>query len=88
MRVTEIAPGVYRLPVQIVNVYFIGKPGGEWTLIDAGMPGSAAKIRAAAASLYGPRKAPQAIVLTHGHFDHVGALPALADEWNGSGLRA
>lgn len=66
----------------IVNVVFYGSPGGPWVLIDAGMPyTAAAKIRLAAARRFGPGSRPEAIILTHGHFDHVGALPALADEW-------
>ena len=66
----------------IVNVVFYGAPGGPWVLIDAGMPfTAAAKIRLAASRRYGPGSRPEAIILTHGHFDHVGALPALADEW-------
>jgi len=66
----------------IVNVVFYGAPGGPWVLIDAGMPPAAAhKIRLAAGRRFGHGSRPEAIILTHGHFDHVGALPQLADEW-------
>ncbi len=75
------APNVYRLLTMMVNVYFIKDEAGGWTLVDAGLPGYAESIRAAARSLFGDTP-PSAIVLTHGHFDHVGALPALADSWS------
>jgi glyoxylase-like metal-dependent hydrolase (beta-lactamase superfamily II) len=70
---------------RIVNLYFVGEPGagdGEWVLVDAGMPGSAAAIAAAAAERFGENARPSAIVLTHCHFDHVGALETLARRWD------
>jgi len=78
---SEITSDVWCLPVQIVNVIFIGHSNREWTLIDAGMPRSAGMIIEAAEELYGEGTRPRAIVLTHGHFDHVGAITELIRHW-------
>ena len=78
----ELVPGVACLPLSIENVYFVGAPGQPWTLVDTGMPGSAGRIRAAAAERYGENARPQAILLTHGHTDHAGSAAALAEAWN------
>ena len=78
-----VAAGVTQLRIQrFVNVYFVdtGTPG-EWVLIDAGLPGSARTIGAAAAELYGEDSRPEAILLTHGHLDHVGSAKELAIRW-------
>ncbi len=78
----EIAPNVAVLPLSIENVYFVGAPGRPWVLVDAGTPGNAARIQAAARARFGPNARPEAILLTHGHTDHVGSAPALSDAWN------
>ena len=75
-----VAPGVAGLRVMMVNVYAVRHDTG-WTLIDAGLYGSAGHIRRWAAEHFG-NTPPDAIILTHAHFDHVGALDELVNEWN------
>ena len=78
-----LAAGVTQLRIQrFVNVYFIetGTPH-EWVLVDTGLPGSAKTIIAAANDLFHAGARPEAILLTHGHFDHLGSAWELADYW-------
>ena len=69
----------------MVNLYFVGPPDAgdrQWVLVDAGMPGSADQIIRAAEARFGHGSRPSAIILTHGHFDHVGAVETLARRWD------
>ena len=80
-----VTPDLAYLRVMIVNVLFHGAPGAgdrSWVLIDAGLKGSADAIARAAEERFGAGARPSAIVLTHGHFDHVGALRELAQRWD------
>ncbi len=79
--ITRIAPDVGWLPISFVNVYFVGRPGGPWVLIDAGLPGRAKQIFEAAEARFGAGAKPEAIILTHGHFDHAGSALKLAERW-------
>jgi glyoxylase-like metal-dependent hydrolase (beta-lactamase superfamily II) len=73
---------IYYYTNQIVNVVFVGKPNSEeWVLIDAGMPKSGKELLEIAEIRYGKGNKPSAILLTHGHFDHVGGLVELLEHW-------
>lgn len=85
----EVLPDVFYYTNQIVNVIFIGHAKSPaWTLIDAGMPKSGHNIIAAAEERFGKDVKPQAIILTHGHFDHVGSIVALLEKWPGVSVYA
>lgn len=79
-----VADVAYR-QLAIVNVVFVGFENagdGNWVLVDAGIPGSAEAIRSAARARFGGSGRPACIIMTHGHFDHVGVLETLANEWD------
>jgi glyoxylase-like metal-dependent hydrolase (beta-lactamase superfamily II) len=81
----QIAPDLAYIRALIANVIYYGRPGAGdrgWVLIDAGVGAAKGAIRLAAAERFGRDSRPAAIVLTHGHFDHVGALEELAAEWD------
>ncbi|MEY2527816.1 MAG: hypothetical protein QOE73_2587 [Verrucomicrobiota bacterium] len=80
--ITRIAPDVGWLPISFANVYFIGRPGGKWIVVDSGLPGRARDIMEAAEARFGTGSRPDAIVLTHGHTDHVGSALTLAKNWD------
>lgn len=78
----EVTEDVYYYTDQIANVIFVGKPkSNDWVLIDAGLPYGGNKIRKIAEKRFGEGSKPKAIILTHGHFDHVGGLIDLVKEW-------
>lgn len=78
----EIAPDIAWQRLAIVNVVYIGTPGSpDWILVDAGIPGTKRFIQNAVDDRFGEGARPAAIVMTHGHFDHVGVLKDLAEDW-------
>lgn len=84
-RTIEIAPDIAYRRLLLVNVVMVGQPGAgdrNWVLIDAGLPGTAPLIVGAASERFGAGARPAAIIMTHGHFDHVGALKDLVERWD------
>lgn len=79
----DVAPYIWGTKDVFVNMYIVQNPETkEWVLIDTGLKSSAAKIKKVVAKLFGEDSKPAAILLTHGHFDHVGSLKKLAEEWD------
>jgi glyoxylase-like metal-dependent hydrolase (beta-lactamase superfamily II) len=78
----EVAPDLAYQRLGIVNVAYVGAPGGEWVVIDTGIIGTKVFMTKAIEERFGKDAKPAAIVMTHAHFDHRGNLKALAEEWD------
>lgn len=81
----EFAIDIYGYCIQFVNICYIGNPTSkdkDWFLVDAGMPQSADEIIRVAKERFGAFTKPKCILLTHGHFDHVGAIESLLAYWD------
>lgn len=68
----QVGSGVYRIADGVVNWYLIDD-GGEVALVDAGWPRSWPRVEEALRGLGRSPRDVTAIVLTHGHPDHLGA---------------
>src|SRR6188768_58062 len=67
----QIAPSLHRLGSGHVNAYLI-EEAGEVTIVDAGLPGYWADLPAELAAMGRTLDDVRALVLTHGHSDHIG----------------
>lgn len=82
--VHQVLPDLAYQRLALVNVAFYGAegaPDGGWVLVDAGVPGTTRVLLSGIERRFGADSRPAAIVMTHGHFDHVGALEELAARW-------
>jgi glyoxylase-like metal-dependent hydrolase (beta-lactamase superfamily II) len=68
---TEVAPGVHRIEDCYTNWYLL-EADGRLTIVDAGVPRSWESLQDALGRLGRRTSDVEAVVLTHGHFDHVG----------------
>jgi glyoxylase-like metal-dependent hydrolase (beta-lactamase superfamily II) len=81
----EVAADIAYKRLGIVNVVYYGQSGAgdrQWVLIDAGLFSTAGMIRRTAEKRFGENSRPAAIIMTHAHFDHAGALEHLVGEWD------
>lgn len=75
----EIAPGVTRLGSHYVN-WFLIEQGGRFTVIDGGLPDHYEMLGAALADRGADLADVEAVVLTHGHDDHVGSSARIVEK--------
>lgn len=77
----EVLPDILLLHFTIVSTCIVGNADG-WTLVDTGLENSYDFILKSAEERFGKESRPKAIILTHGHFDHVGSVNKLAEHWD------
>ncbi len=77
---SALAQGLFHIQLGIGNGYMVSTRRG-WYLIDTGTSGNAEKIIEIAERHFG-EEPPEAILLTHGHFDHAGNAAELSDHWD------
>lgn len=79
MSVTEIVPGVWRAGTRYVNWYIVDGGAAGLTLVDAGLPGYRNQLEPSLAEIGRTAADVRAVVLTHGHIDHIGFADVLYD---------
>ena len=82
----EITKEIVLLNFTVVTACIVEVAGSkgnqEWVLVDTGLENSADFIMEVAEERFGKGTRPNAIILTHGHFDHVGSAITLANHWD------
>jgi glyoxylase-like metal-dependent hydrolase (beta-lactamase superfamily II) len=76
----QIADGVWVENLGIANIGILELPSGGVALIDTGEPGSATKIQKALAANNWKLSDIKHILITHGHYDHIGDLEKLVQQ--------
>jgi glyoxylase-like metal-dependent hydrolase (beta-lactamase superfamily II) len=76
---TQVAEGVHRLGSRLFNYYLV-EDGEALTLVDAGLPRLRPSLDETLAALGRSLGDIQAVVLTHGHGDHIGIAEAVRTE--------
>lgn len=77
----NVAPGVHRLAIAHTNVYLV-EEGRRVLLVDAGLPSFWRPLLDALSELGRTPRDVDGVVLTHGHFDHVGVARRVRREWD------
>lgn len=76
----NIAPGIHRLEHAQVNCYLLVEDD-EVTIIDAAFPSTWPLLKRAVRAIGRKPMDVRALVLTHGHFDHLGFARLAREEW-------
>lgn len=77
----QISTDITLMQFTIVNACIVGE-ANEWVLVDTGLENSYEFIKECAEKRFGKNSRPSAIILTHGHFDHVGSVINLSEHWD------
>lgn len=75
-RIEQVADDVFAVQ-GIASTWTLLREGGEVTLVDAGYPGDLPAVIASIEQVGGSLGALSAVLLTHAHIDHLGAVPEL-----------
>ena len=78
MGVQKCAPGVWRAGTRFVNWYLVDGGAEGVTIVDAGLPAYRKQLDGALQAIGRTRSDVRALVLTHGHADHVGMSATVA----------
>jgi len=81
----EVVSDVLLLDFGVVNAFLIGDPltdRKDFVLVDTGIENCHDFIIETTEKRFGKGTKPDAIILTHGHFDHIGSAKKLAEEWD------
>ena len=76
----QIADGIHRIGSGLINAYLVADGGGV-TVIDAGLPGYWSELKTELAAMGRGLEDLRAVVLTHGHSDHIGFAERARKEW-------
>ncbi len=75
--VTEVRPGVFAVRGGGMVEWYLLRDGRDLTLVDAGYPGQAGDVRASVSLLGHRLEDVRAVLVTHAHADHLGAVGPL-----------
>jgi glyoxylase-like metal-dependent hydrolase (beta-lactamase superfamily II) len=79
MQISEVTPDVYAVHGDSVNWTLVRDTDGL-VLVDAGYPGDADEVIASIRDIGHTLDDVTSIVVTHGHIDHMGGIPALREK--------